>query len=171
MYGCCGQKYIVLYDTLLKQCSEQQIIAILGHELGHWKKSHIIKMFIVLEAFMFSTFYAMRLFLFSDDLYTSFGFTENPVIIGTFLFFVLYEPIEQIRSVLFNGYMRYLENEADDFSSDLGYSEHLVEGLLALERENKSGLITDPIYSLFKHNHPPIIERVRRLRLKMNKEL
>merc|ERR1719329_1949612 len=74
MYGFCKNKRIVLFDTLIKQCTEDEIVAILGHELGHWKMGHTVKNMIMSQAQIFLTFYALSFFVGNETMFNSFGF-------------------------------------------------------------------------------------------------
>lgn len=123
LYGFCGSKRIVLYDTLLAQCTPQQIVAVLAHELGHWHHSHVLVGLGLNELVTVITFYVMRFFLYSGELYDAFGMAERPLFIGAMLFFFVYDPISQVQMLVANALMRRFENQADDYALRLGYGE------------------------------------------------
>jgi STE24 endopeptidase len=85
-FGLFNNKRIVLYDTLLEQCNTQEILAILGHELGHWKLDHIWKRLFAIQFHFFMVLYTFGFVLNLDSLYHSFGFSSKPVVVGFLLF-------------------------------------------------------------------------------------
>ena len=159
-------KRIVLFDTLLASHTEEEILAVLAHEAGHWKKKHVLRMLIILEILSFVSFYVVARLLHWPLLYQTFGF-EKPVIygglflIGTFIsllgFFA--QPLESVIS-------RKFEREADDFSLTLTKTaEPMLAALKRLAADNLSNLNPHPLYAWFYYSHPPLVERIERLKL------
>ena len=129
-YGLGSNKRIVLFDTLMTQVSDDEILAILGHELGHWKLGHTMSNFIVTQLYFGAAFYFFSLCYGSRDLAAAFGFDDTnrpvPTIIALLLFFqTLWAPVDKILSFLLTIFSRMNEFAADRFSVDLGMSKKL----------------------------------------------
>jgi len=157
-----AQRKIVLYDTLIEQMNEDEICAVLAHELGHWTYSHIYKSFALMTVHNLLSFIIFSKFIDSEKLFADFGFNlpagQHPVVIGLSLFMLVYEPIDSVFSFLLNGLMRRFEYQADAFATNLGLD--LSVALVKLHRENSSTLIIDPLYSAYHYDHPTLIERL-----------
>eukprot|EP00919_Chromeraceae_sp_WS-2016_P076251 GHVR01180228.1.p1 GENE.GHVR01180228.1~~GHVR01180228.1.p1 ORF type:complete len:426 (+),score=48.12 GHVR01180228.1:73-1350(+) len=163
-YGICGQKRVVLYDTLLK-AEHKEILAVLAHELGHWYHMHMYQMIAIVSAQVFAMFYLYGLVMYTPSLYTSFKFNGvEPAVIGLFLFSLVFTPVSHILSVLFTLLVRRNEFMADRFAVRLGYSESLVDGLKRLHKDNLGDLNPDPLYSWFNLTHPPLVERIQAIK-------
>jgi len=156
------QRKIVLYDTLLEQMNEEEVCAVLAHELGHWTYSHIYKSFAILSIHNLLTFALFSKFINDEKLFADFGFSlpagQHPVVIGLSLFMLVFEPIDSVFSFLLNGLMRRFEYQADAFATNLG--QDLSVALVKLSRENSSNLIIDPLYSAYHYDHPTLLERL-----------
>jgi STE24 endopeptidase len=158
-------KRIVLYDTLLEKMDRAEIIAVLAHEIGHWKKKHIIKRIIVSEAVAFVAFYISYRMLQSDILLKMFSiegdlfFTKLVILgfIGSIVAF-LFQPLSSYFS-------RRHERQADRFACELtGIPESMASALIKLSRDNLSNLHPHPLYAAFHYSHPPIVKRIREIR-------
>ncbi|KAJ3131897.1 hypothetical protein HK100_005899 [Physocladia obscura] len=159
--GLYKDKRIVLYDTLLNQQTNQEILAVLAHELGHWQKSHILSKLAITQLQLFALFYTFSHFVESADMYRAFGFTEEqPVLIGLVLFSYIYQPIDSLTSFATNYVSRLHEFEADGYAKKLGYAEDLKSGLIKLHKKNLGNLVPDPWYSAWHYSHPPLVERL-----------
>lgn len=164
-------KRIVLFDTLIQQNTEEEICAVLGHELGHWKCWHTFKMMAITQVHMFAIFYGFSRFMGRGDIYEAFGFQgEMPVIIGLMLFSCYLSPIEVVVSFLMHLYSRKNEFEADRFAVNLGYGELMQSALVKLQVENKGNMNPDWMYSAMHYSHPPLIERLQAIKTAMKKE-
>ncbi|KAK1364308.1 CAAX prenyl protease [Heracleum sosnowskyi] len=161
MYGFFKNKRIVLYDTLIQQCkNEEEIVAVIAHELGHWKLNHTMFTFIAVQILSFSQFGGYTLVRNSKELFESFGFDTQPVLIGLILFQHTVIPLQRIVSFVLNLVSRAFEFQADDFAKKLGYSKPLRAALVKLQEENLSAMNTDPWYSAYHYSHPPLVERL-----------
>ena len=164
-------KRIVLFDTLIQQNSEDEICAVLGHELGHWKCWHQFQMLFVTQLHIFALFYTFSHFINRTEIYEAFGFhNEMPVIIGFMLFAGFSAPSEIIISFLMNLFSRKNEFEADRFAVKLGYGELLQSALINLQIENKSNMNPDWMYSTMNYSHPPLLERLDAIKAAMDKQ-
>ncbi|XP_074326463.1 CAAX prenyl protease 1 homolog isoform X2 [Apium graveolens] len=161
MYGFFKNKRIVLYDTLIQQCKdEEEIVAVIAHELGHWKLHHTMFTFVAVQILSFSQFGGYTLVRNSKDLFQSFGFDTQPVLIGLILFQHTVMPLQRVVSFALNLVSRAFEFQADAFAKSLGYSTPLRAALVKLQEENLSAMNTDPWYSAYHYSHPPLVERL-----------
>jgi len=167
MYGFWWNKRIVLYDTLLSQTTcEEDVVAVIGHELGHWKLGHTTRNLLVTQVLLFLNFYLYGIVMNSDAMYASFGFAAHgkPVVIGLFLFSMLLSPFDQFIGFGMNYLSRKFEYEADAFAKDLGYTENLCSGLVSLQVSNLGDMNPDAWFSVYHNSHPTLLERLRALR-------
>ncbi|KAJ1938496.1 zinc metalloprotease, partial [Linderina macrospora] len=163
VFGFFKSKRIVVFDTLISQCTTEEIVAVIGHELGHWKHNHILRMLVAIQIQTFIIFFTFSLFIGEVAMYQSFGFSTTPVLIGFMLFQYLYQPLDSVLSFCTNVLSRTNEFEADAFSKKLGYGEQLKSGLIKLQIENKGNMNPDHLYSAYHYSHPPLVERLSAL--------
>ncbi len=158
-------KRIVLFDTLIEQMSQDEILAVLAHEVGHWKKRHVLKSIIVAEAMAFvGLFLAYHLVSWQGlpgllNLFSASFYARIAVVgfIGSLVMF----PLTPVFSFL----SRRNEREADRFACSLtGRPDALASALVKLSRENLSNLHPHPLYAKFYYSHPPVVERIRELK-------
>jgi len=163
-YGFFKNKRIVMYDTLLEQLDQSEIVAVLGHELGHWKLNHTLKMFFIGQFHIFISFFLFGQILNWDYMYHSFGFDSKPTIIGLIIFFqFVMSPFDHLLSFFMNILSRKFEFQADEFGTKLGegFGAALKSGLIKISQENQSNLNPDPWYSMYHYSHPPLVERLK----------
>lgn len=164
MYGFFNNKRIVLYDTLIQQCkNEGEVVAVIAHELGHWKLNHTMYNFIIIQILTILQFGGYTIVRNSKDLFLSFGFDTQPVLIGLIIFQHTVIPLQHLVSFSLNLVSRAFEFQADAFAKKLGYAKELRAGLVILQEENLSAMNTDPLYSAYHHSHPPLVERLAAL--------
>lgn len=192
MYGFFKNKRIVLYDTLLKPEDKEglfptsvsadkgekgkggglehdEILAVLGHEIGHWAMSHTIQGFVISQLYTFALFATFAYVKNSGDLFTAFGFKHspistidpNPMFIALTLFTSTYwTPVDKVLTFLVNVNSRRNEFSADQYGVKLGYAKQLASGLIKLQIENKGNMVPDSLYSAYHFSHPPLVERL-----------
>lgn len=159
-------KRIVLYDTLLQQMSKSEVLAVLAHEVGHWKKGHVWKRIAGTEIIALLVCFLAYLLVSRNVLPGLFGldhasFGAQLLLLG-FLGSLAGFPLTPLGSWL----SRRHEWQADRYGAELsGMPEHLAGALVKMSRENLANLHPHPLYAAFYHSHPPVVERVRRLRL------
>ena len=159
-------KRIVLFDTLLESHSEEEILSILAHEVGHWKKKHVIKQIVLLELLSLAIFYGVAKFLNWPLLYRTFGFQEYISYIGLFLIGALLGPLGYFAQPLESAISRKFEREADDVVLDLmKTAEPMKNALKRLAADNLANLTPHPFYAWFYYSHPPLVERIERLKI------
>ena len=158
-------KKIVLFDTLLKQMTQEEIIAVLAHELGHWKKGHVRKRLIMIETLSLLSFYLAYHLLAWGGLPGLLNLTQLSLpaqfVILMFLGSLVVFPLTPLSSWL----SRNHERQADQFGCELsGDPEALASALIKLSGENLANLHPHPFYASFYYSHPPVIERVNWLK-------
>ncbi|WP_292654666.1 M48 family metallopeptidase [Nitratifractor sp.] len=153
-------KRVVLFDTLLNKLSDKELLAVLGHELGHYKHGDIWKNVAMMGGFLFVAFYLFGHL--PERLYAEMGVVPTAgVTLATI--FLLLPVLSFVYTPLMSMLSRHNEYEADRYGSEIGGRQHLISALLKLVSENKSFPKSDPIYSRFYHTHPPILERLEAL--------
>ena len=159
-------KRVVLFDTLLQKLSQSEIIAILGHELGHYSHKDIYKNIATVGLFLFIVFYIVgnlpqSLFLDMGVVATA-GVKIATIALILPLFSFVYMPLIGLIS-------RHNEYEADKFGAKIGGKQNLINALLKLINENKAFPYSHPLYIFFYYSHPPVIERLEALGYKEEK--
>ena len=158
-------KRIVLYDTLLASHSPEEILAVLAHEIGHWKKKHILKQLIFMIVASLIGLYFVYLIVNWPPLYSTFGLKYKPVYAGLFLVSLYLSCAGFFLSPIGAAIMRRYEREADKMARDLvGTSEPMINALKRLAKDNLTNLHPHPLYVWFYYSHPPLIERIEYLK-------
>lgn len=156
---------IALFDTLVERHSDGELVAVLAHEVGHYKKKHILKNIGFSAMHTAVLFYLLSLFLTKQNLFQAFGVGEVSVYAGLVFFSLLYTPIALFLSVVTNIFSRRFEFEADAFASaTTGKPEDLILALKNLAKDNLSNLSPHPFYVFLHYSHPPLWQRIQALR-------
>jgi len=157
-------KRIVLFDTLLTSHSHEEIIAILAHEIGHWKKRHVFKHLLFASLMSFLAFYLASKLLKWPVLYQTFGFDHGVSYVGLFLVGALWDAVGQFFGPLGRALSRRFERQADAYAAGLLKSTaDLSSALKRLAGDNLSNLSPHPLYAWFYYSHPPLSERIQYL--------
>jgi STE24 endopeptidase len=157
-------KRIVLFDSLLQSHEDDEIVAVLAHEVGHLRKDHIGKSLVLIGGVAFVIFYVASQLMRGDVLYDSFAFSDTPTYVGLFLVFALYAPLQFLISPLGLAISRAFEREADRYAcATLGGATGLISALKRMARDNLSNLQPHPLFVWFNYSHPPLNERLGRL--------
>ncbi|MFW3344677.1 M48 family metallopeptidase [Aliarcobacter butzleri] len=158
--GLGSTKRVVLFDTLVEKLTHNELLAVLGHELGHFKNGDILKNIGIMGFVMF-VFFAIFGNL-SDELFLGLNLQNEPYAIITV--FLIFSPILSFFLMpLISLISRHNEYAADSFGSNLATKEDLVTALLKLANENKSFPLSHPLYIFFYYSHPPLTERFKEL--------
>ncbi|HOW57251.1 MAG TPA: M48 family metallopeptidase [Smithellaceae bacterium] len=156
---------IVLYDTLLSSHTHDEILAVLAHEIGHWKKKHILKQLSFMIVLSLAVLYGVYCAVGSPVVYRAFGLSHTPVYAGLFLVSIGLGVISFFLSPIGAAVLRRYEREADRMAVDLtGTVEPLINALTRLAKDNLANLHPHPLYVLFYYSHPPLLERIENLR-------
>ena len=162
--GLGSRKSIVLYDTLIKNQTTEELVAILAHEVGHYKKKHT-QVNIVLSVFQTGiTFYIMSLLLGNEYLSLALGVKENSFHVGILVFGMLYSPISMVLGIGMNMLSRKNEYEADDFARSTYKAEALESALKKLSVDNLSNLTPHPLNVFLGYSHPTLLQRLENLK-------
>ena len=158
-------KRIVLFDTLLNKMTQSEVLAVLSHEVGHWKKKHILKRIVFVELISFAGAYAAFRLLKTDYLAGLFQIQDvtffSKILVLGFLFSIISFPFVPLSSY----FSRKHEYEADRFASALTSDpESLATSLIKLSKDNLANLHPHPLYAKFYYSHPHVVERVAKLR-------
>ena len=161
---------IVLFDTLIAQLTEAELESVLAHEIGHYKKRHVLKLLAVSMAGVFVAFAAIAWLARQQRFYHAFGFEHQPgfaaasVVPAMLLFALLAGTISFWFSPLVHLWSRHFEYEADAFArATMGEARSLIQALQKLTEKNLSNLTPHPLYSSFYYSHPTLLERERAL--------
>lgn len=158
--GLGSTKRVVLFDTLVEKLSHNELLAVLGHELGHFKNGDIIKNIGIMGVVMF-VFFAIFGNL-NEEIFLGLSLNNEPYAIITV--FMIFSPILSFFLMpLISLISRHNEYAADEFGSNMQSKEDLVSALLKLANENKSFPLSHPIYIFFYYSHPPLVERFKEL--------
>jgi STE24 endopeptidase len=160
-------KRIALFDTLIENHSEPELIAVLAHEVGHFKHRHVIQHFVFAQINLCFLFVLASLCLSRPELYAAFGVTHASYYVGFALFSLLVQPLTIILGVVLNFLSRRHEFEADRFAAETtGQPAALVLALKKLSKDSLSNLTPHPLLVGLHFTHPPVLERIRALRKK-----
>jgi STE24 endopeptidase len=157
-------KRIVLYDTLIEKMSEEEIVAVLAHEIGHNKHKHII--FNLIQTVLTLSVYVLLLALFLNESIFSlaFGFDDINLGFNLILYSLLLSPVLMIISFLSVFISRKFEYQADNFVKVNGHGDDLISALKVLAKENFSNLTPHPLYVKLFYSHPPIAKRIEAIK-------
>ncbi len=157
------RKKIILYDTLLETLETDEIVAVLAHEIGHYKKQHIYKGLILsllqLGIMLFLLYGTLKNPVFSQAL----GAQESSFYLGLLAFGILYTPVSFLLGILMNVYSRKHEYQADHFAAQYDLGANLIRSLIKLSESSLSNLTPHPAYVFFNYSHPTLIQRKKAL--------
>jgi len=164
------RKRIVLFDTLIDDMDTGELVSVLAHEIGHYKKKHTLTgMFIsIIQTGL--TLYILSLFISAPELSGALGVEEASFHIGLIAFGILYSPISMLLGLGLNIYSRKNEYQADRFAAIHYKAQALIDALKKLSSKNLSNLTPHPVYVFFHYSHPPLLQRVRALKKIQNNE-
>ena len=158
-------KRVSLYDTLIAQHSVPEMVAVLAHEVGHYKKRHIIQGTIINILHTGAVFYLLSLFIHSSGLYQAFYMNQESIYAGLLFFGLLYAPIELVLSVVMQMISRKNEYVADRFAAEtIDNPRSLIDALKKLHATNLSNMTPHPFYVFLNYSHPPLLQRVQAIR-------
>ncbi len=158
------QKRIVLYDTLINDLTTDEIVAVLAHEIGHYKKKHIVSGFLLSIVQLGIMLYVFSLLVSNPLLSKALGVDTPQFHIGLVAFAILYSPVSMVTGLLMNLISRYNENQADAYAAHFDQAGSLVSALKKLAAKNLSNLTPHPLYVWLTYSHPSLYQRVKHLK-------
>jgi STE24 endopeptidase len=156
-------KSIVLYDTLIEKQTTDELVAVLAHEVGHYKHKHTLQNLVITNLNMLFTLYILHLTIDNPALTAALGVTQPAVHLGLIVFGILYSPLSVITSLLMNIFSRKNEFEADDYARQTFNGASLISALKKLSTDSLSNLTPHKAYVFFHYSHPPLLQRMEAL--------
>ncbi len=159
-----SEKRVTLFDTLVNDLDEDEIVAVFAHEVGHYKRKHIIFNLVLSILLTGFTLWLLSLFVASPALSQALGVANPTFHIGLIAFGILYTPISEITGLFMNLMSRKFEYQADDYAKETFAAEPLVTSLKKLSKNSLSNLTPHPAYEFWHYSHPSLSKRIRNLR-------
>ncbi|WP_026449785.1 M48 family metallopeptidase [Aequorivita capsosiphonis] len=159
-----SEKRVTLYDTLINDLNEEEIVAVLAHEVGHYKRNHIIITLFAAIVTTGFTLWLLSLFIGNPLMSEALHVSKPSFHIGLIAFGVLYSPISGITGLLMNYLSRKFEYQADNYAKNTYAAPPLISGLKKLTKNSLSDLTPHPFYVFAHYSHPTLLQRFRNLR-------
>jgi len=159
-----SEKRVTLYDTLINDLDDDEIVAVLAHEVGHYKKKHIVFNLVTSILLTGLTLFILSLFISNPLLSEALGVQTPSFHIGLVAFGMLYAPISEITGLIMNMFSRTFEYQADDYAKNTYKAEPLITSLKKLSKNSLSNLTPHPAYVFMHYSHPTLLERIRNLK-------
>lgn len=154
------KKKIVLYDTLIQKHTTDELVAVLAHEVGHFKKKHIIWGFVLSIIQVVFTLFVLSLMVYNGDLSIALGGSEQSIPLNLIAFTILFAPISGLTGLFMSMYSRKNEFEADAYAHEHFDGSALARALKTLSVDSLSNLYPHPWYVFFHYSHPPLLKRL-----------
>lgn len=164
------RKKIALFDTLIESQTTDELVGVLAHEIGHFKKKHIVQRMVISIVQTAVIFFLLGTATnpesaFGRQLYAAFGIGSQSIAAGLVLFMIVFKPVSRILSVFMNMLSRKHEFEADEYAAvNQGTPDHLISALKKLSANNLSNLTPHPLEVFLDHSHPPVLVRIKALK-------
>ncbi|OCT92196.1 hypothetical protein XELAEV_18015252mg [Xenopus laevis] len=148
-------------------CNNQEVLAVLGHELGHWKLGHTVKNIVISQVNSFLCFFLFAVLIGRKELFEAFGFhNTQPTLIGLMIIFqFIFSPYNEVLSFCLTVLSRRFEFQADAFARNLGKAKDLYSALIKLNKDNLGFPVSDWLFSMWHYSHPPLLERLQALKV------
>ncbi|MCX7547150.1 M48 family metallopeptidase [Xanthomarina sp. F1114] len=160
-----SEKRVTLYDTLINDLEDEEIVAVLAHEVGHYKKKHIVFNLFASVLLTGLTLYILSIFISNPLLSNALGVNTPSFHIGLIAFGLLYAPISEVTSLIMNWFSRAFEYQADNYAKTTYKAEPLITSLKKLSKNSLSNLTPHKAYVFMHYSHPTLLERIRNLKL------
>jgi len=158
------EKRVTLYDTLINDLEEEEIVAVLAHEVGHYKKNHIIFNLTASLVLTAATLFILSLFINNPEVSYAIGVTNPSFHAALIGFAILYSPISEITGLIMNHLSRKFEYQADDYAKSTYAALPLISSLKKLSKNSLSNLTPHPAYVFMHYSHPPLSKRIANLK-------
>jgi STE24 endopeptidase len=157
------RKKIVLYDTLIERHTTEELVAVLAHEVGHFKKKHVVWMFMLSALQIVFTLFVLSRMLYNEQVSMALGGNQLSMALNLVAFGILFSPIAGVTGLLMNILSRQNEFEADRYARETFDGTALSTALKRLSVDTLSDLYPHPAYVFFHYSHPPLLERLKAL--------
>lgn len=157
------KKKIVLYDTLISNHTTDELVAVLAHEVGHFKKKHILLSYLISVVQVFFVLFVLSNMIFHENLSLALGGQQQALHLNLIAFGILFSPISGITGLLMNMLSRKNEFEADAYARETFSGAALAQALKKLSVDTLSNLFPHPWYVFFHYSHPPLLSRLKAL--------
>lgn len=157
------EKRVTLYDTLIQDLNEEEIVAVLAHEVGHYKRKHIIFNLVASILVLGFTLFILSLFINNPEVSKAIGVSQPSFHAALIGFGLLYSPISELTSLVMNLLSREFEYQADDYAKKTFAADPLITSLKKLSKSNLSNLTPHPAYVFMHYSHPPLFQRIKNL--------
>lgn len=154
------KKKIVLYDTLIQKHSTDELVAVLAHEVGHFKKKHILVGLALSIVQVFLTMFILSLMVYNENLSLALGGSQQSIHLNLIAFSILFAPISGVTGLFMGMYSRRNEFEADAYARETYSGPALAHALKKLSVDSLSNLYPHPLYVFFHYSHPPLLKRL-----------
>ncbi len=157
------KKKIVLYDTLMENHTTEELVAVLAHEVGHFKKRHIIWGYVLSVIQIVFTLFILSLMIFNENVSLALGGSQQAIHLNLIAFTILFSPISGVTSLFMSMLSRRNEFEADAYAKENYSRNALSAALKKLSVDNLSNLYPHPLYVFFHYSHPPLLKRLKKI--------
>ncbi|TYA53861.1 M48 family metallopeptidase [Formosa maritima] len=161
-----SEKRVTLYDTLINDLEDEEIVAVLAHEVGHYKKKHIVFNLIASVLLTGLTLYILSIFISNPLLSKALSVKIPSFHIGLIAFGLLYSPISEVTSLIMNWFSRTFEYQADNYVKNTYKAQPLITSLKKLSKNSLSNLTPHKAYVFMHYSHPTLLDRVKNLKVK-----
>lgn len=159
------KKKIVLYDTLITNHTTHELVAVLAHEVGHFKKKHIVWSYLISIVQVFFVLFVLSKMVFNENLSLALGGSQQAIHLNLIAFGILFSPISGVTGLLMSMLSRKNEFEADAYAKETFDGNALSNALKKLSVDNLSNLYPHPAYVFFHYSHPPLLQRLKALKM------
>lgn len=158
------EKRVTLFDTLIQDLDDEEIVAVLAHEVGHYKRKHIIFNLIASVLLTGLTLYILSIFISNPLLSNAIGVEKPSFHVGLIAFGLLYSPISELTGLVMNYISRQFEYQADNYAKNTYKAEALISSLKKLSKNNLSNLTPHKAYVFMHYSHPTLLQRIQNMR-------
>lgn len=159
-----AKKRIVLFDTLINDLDKDEIVAVLAHEIGHYKKKHTLQGMFISICYTGIMLFLLSLLLDNKDIAVALGGQSASFHLGLIAFSIFFTPVSFVINVLSSIHSRKNEYQADSYAADFGLADSLISGLKKLSVKSLSNLNPDSLYVFFNYSHPTLLQRIKAIK-------
>lgn len=159
-----AKKRIVLFDTLINDLDKDEIVAVLAHEIGHYKKKHTLQGMFISICYTGIMLFLLSLLLDNKDIAVALGGQSASFHLGLIAFSIFFTPVSFVINVFSSIHSRKNEYQADSYAADFGLADSLISGLKKLSVKSLSNLNPDSLYVFFNYSHPTLLQRIKAMK-------